>query len=120
MSDDYKGMSDEAAKEYEKRQAEPLFKTAKSMIPEPLLKEHYDNLLCGYHKRDGCMVIVRDVSFYACLYHQAMQATGTDFFMYYKLLTDNDLERMTSQQHTKLQARRQYMQRWMDNFPRGA
>jgi len=120
MSDDYKGMSDEAAKAYEERQKEPLFKSAKDMIPMEQTKQHFDNLICGFQKRQGCMVLVRDTSFYACLYHQAMQATGTDFFMYYGLLTDNDFERMTSQQHAKLEARRKYMQKWLDNYPRGA
>lgn len=120
MSDDYKGMSKEAEEEYNKRQNEPLFQNARNMIPMEQVKAHYENLLCGFNKRTGCQLLVRDKSFYACIWHQAMQATGTDFFLYYSLITDNDLERMTAKQHTLLEQRREYQQRWMDRFPRGA
>lgn len=113
-------MDKENEEAYNKRQAEPLFKSAKDMIPMEQVQQHFENLLCGYHKRYGCNLLVRDVSFYACIWHQAMQATGTDFFLYYKLLTDNDLDRMTTQQHKQLEERRRYQQRWMDRFPRGA
>ena len=116
----YKGMSDEAAKEYEKRQNEPLFKSAKEMIPIEQVRQHFENLICGYNKRYGCQLLVRDTSFYCCIYHQAMQAVGTDFMMYYRLINDNDLDRMTAQQHNLLEKRRTYMTKWLDNFPRGA
>jgi len=118
--DDYKGMSKEAEEEYNKRQNEPLFTSAKNMIPMEQVKAHYENLVCGYNKRDGCQLLIRDKSFYCCMWHQAMQAIGTDFFFYYKNMTDNDLERMTSKQHTLLEQRREYMQKWMDRFPKGA
>lgn len=119
--DDYKGMSDEAAADYEKAQARiSPWNTAKNMIPAPQVKQHFENLLCGYHKRYGCNLLVRDVCFYACIWHQAMNATGTDFFMYYNLLTDNDLERMTAAQHKALEQRHRYELKWLDNFPRGA
>lgn len=113
-------MDKEAEEAYNKRQNEPLFHSAKDMIPMEQVQQHYENLLCGYNKRDGCQVIKRDKSYYACIWHQAMQALGTDFFWYYKLLTDNDLERMTTPQHKQLEERRVYMQKWMDNYPRGA
>jgi hypothetical protein len=120
MSSEYKGMSDEAAAEYEKRQAEPLFQTASSMIPMAEVKQHFENLLCGYHKRYGCNLLVRDVCFYACIWHQAIQATGTDFFMYYRLINDNELDRMSAAQHTALEERHRYETKWCNNFPRGA
>jgi hypothetical protein len=110
----------EAEDAYNERQRAPLFQNAKEMIPMEQVKQHFENLLCGYHHRYGCNLLIRDISFYACVYHQAMQATGTDFFWYYHLLTDNDLERMTAEQHTKLEQRRKYEQKWMDNFPKGA
>lgn len=112
-------MDKEAEEAYNKRQNEPLFKTAKDMIPMEQVQKHYENLLCGFAKRDGCKLLVRDRSYYACLWHQAMQAVGTDFFMYYYLLNDNDLERMNARQHKLLEERRLYQQKWMDRFPRG-
>jgi hypothetical protein len=113
-------MDKEAEEAYNKRQNEPLFKSAKAMIPMEQVKAHYENLICGYHKRDGCQLLVRDRCFYACIWHQAMQATGTDFFMYYRLLTDNDLDRMTAVQHKALEERHRYETKWCNNFPRGA
>jgi hypothetical protein len=121
MSDDeYKGMSDESAKAYEERQNEPLFKNASSMIPMEQVKQHYENLMCGFHDKDGCEVIKRDRSFYACIWHQAMQAIGTDFFWYYRLVNDNELSRMSAEQHKQLEQRRKYQTSWLDNYPRGA
>ena len=121
MSDsDYKGMSHDAEEAYNKRQEEPLFKSAKEMIPMEEVKAHYDALVCGYNKRTGCQVLVRDTSFYCCMYHQAIQAVGSDFMMYYKLINDNELDRMNPEQHRLLEQRRKYMGKWMDNFPRGA
>lgn len=116
----YQGMSKEAEEEYNKRQNEPLFKKATDMIPMEQVKQHFENLLCGFHKRTGCQLLVRDTSFFACIYHQAIQATGTDFFMYYKLINDNDLERMSAEQHKNLELRRRYMLSWLNNYPRGA
>lgn len=113
-------MDKEAEEAYNQRQNEPLFKTAKTMIPMEQVKQHYENLLCGYHKRTGCDLLVRDIAFYACIWHQAMNATGTDFFMYYRLFTDNDLERMTAAQHKALEDRYRYEMLWLDNYPRGA
>lgn len=53
--DNYKGLSDEAAKEYEKRQAEPLFKTVKDLIPMEQVKEYYGSefevFLCDNHHK---------------------------------------------------------------------
>ena len=119
-NDDYKGMSPEGEEAYNKRQNEPLFKSAKEMIPMEEVKAHYEALVCGYHQRTGCQVLVRDTSFYCCMYHQAMQAIGTDFMMYYKLINDNEMDRMSPLQHKALEERRRYMLRWMENFPRGA
>lgn len=118
-SDDYKGMSHDAEEAYNKRQNEPLFKSAKDMIPMEQVQAHYESLVCGYHKTHGCQLLVRDPSFYCCMWHQAMQAIGTDFFFYYKNMTDNDLDRMTAKQHSQLEERRIYQQKWMDNYPRG-
>ena len=120
MTEDYKGMSHDAEEAYNKRQNEPLFKTAKDMIPMEQVKAHYEALVCGYHKRLGCNLLVRDPSFYCCIYHQAIQAVGTDFFLYYNLITDNDLDRMNAEQHKNLELRRRYMLAWLDNYPRGA
>jgi hypothetical protein len=117
---DYKGMSKEAEEDYNKRQEEPLFKSARDLVPMEQLKEYSESLLCGYNKRTGCSLLVRDTSFYACMYHQAMQALGTDFMMYYKLMNDNELDRMSPFQHKALEQRRRYMMRWIENFPRGA
>jgi hypothetical protein len=114
---EYKGMSQEGEDAYNKRQNEPLFKSAKDMIPMKQVQEHYENLVCGYK---GCQIIKRDKSFYCCIWHQAMQAVGTDFFWYWKLINDNELDRMTSHQHTLLEERRVYMTKWCDNYPRGA
>lgn len=113
-------MDKETEEEYNKRQAEPLFHSAKDMVPMEQVKQVYENLQCGYKKRDGCELLVRDKSFYACIWHQSMQATGTDFFMYYNLINDNELSRMSSEQHRKLEERRKYEEAWMNNFPRGA
>ena len=110
-------MDPEAEDAYNKRQAEPLFKSAKDMIPMEQVKQHFENLKCGYK---GCQLLVRDKSFYACIWHQAIQAIGTDFLWYYKLINDNELERMSAYQHKALEARRRYMMKWCDNFPRGA
>lgn len=115
--DDYKGMSKDSEEDYNKRQNEPLFKTSKDMIPMAQVQQHFENLICGFK---GCQVIKRDKSFYACIVHQALQAVGTDFFMYYRLINDNEMERMSPLQHTKLEQRRKYMMSWCDNFPRGA
>jgi hypothetical protein len=120
MTDDYKGMSHDAEEAYNKRQNEPLFKKAQDMLPMAQVKEHFENLVCGYHKYDGCDLLVRDSSFYACLYHQAIHAYGTDFFMYYNLLNDNELYKMTANQHKRLEDWHSYNKRWLDNFPRGA
>ena len=49
-----------------------------------------------------------------------MQATGTDFFMFYSLMNDNELDRMTAKQHHKLEIRRKYETEWLNNFPKGA
>lgn len=119
-SDDYKPMSQEGEEAYNKRQNEPLFKKAQDMIPMEQVKEHFENLVCGYNKRDGCNILVRDKSFYCCIYHQAIQAIGTEFMMYWKLINDNEMDRMTPQQHKRLEERYQYNVRWLDNFPRGA
>lgn len=113
-------MSDEAAKAYEERQREPLFKSARGMIPMEEVRQHYANLICGYNKRDGCKLQVRDKSLYACMYHQAIQAIGTEFFLYYNMMTETELYEMSPEQHDKLEARHRYMTKWLDNFPRGA
>lgn len=112
----------ESEEAYNKRQAEPLFKSAKEMIPMEQVQKHYENLLCGFNKRDGCQLLVRDRSYYACIWHQAIQSTGTDFEMYYNLLmnNENDLSKMSPDQFTKLEQKRVYEKAWMDNFPRGA
>ena len=116
MTDDYKGMSDEAARDYEERQKAPLFKSARDMIPMEQLKAHQDNLVCGYNKRDGCKVLVRDKSLYACIYHQAMQAVGTDFFLYYNFINANEYAAMNDDQRDKLVQRHEYMMKWLDDF----
>lgn len=113
-------MSHDAEEAYNKRQAEPLFKSAKDMIPMEQVKEHFENLICGYHKHTGCNVLVRDPSFYCCIYHQAIQAVGTDFMMYYNLINDHELSQMSAEQHKNLELRRRYMLSWLDNYPRGA
>lgn len=115
--EDYQGMSRDSEIDYQKRQNEPLFKKAQDMIPMEQVKQHFENLKCG-HK--GCNGIVRDKIFYACIIHQALQAVGTDFTMYYNLINDNELERASSEQIRRLEKRRVYMQRWLDNFPMGA
>lgn len=119
-NEDYEGMSKESEDAYNKRQNEPLFKSAKDMIPMEQVKAHFENLVCGYHKRDGCQLLVRDKSFYCCMWHQAMKAIGTDFFLYYNGMTDDDLQRMTAKQYSALEKRRDYMLAWMDNYPRGS
>lgn len=119
-SDDYKGMSKEGEEPYNKRQNEPLFKKAQDMIPMEQVQEHYKNLICGYNKMDGCIVQVRDKGLYACIYHQAIQALGTDFMMYHKLINENEYYKMTPAQHKTLEERYRYNTRWIDNFPRGA
>lgn len=106
----------ESEEAYNKRQAEPLFHSAKDMIPMEQVQEHFENLQCGYK---GCQVIKKDKSYYACIYHQIVKSIGTDFFWYYQRMTDNDLERMTAQQHAAIEKRRQYMQKWLDNYPKG-
>jgi hypothetical protein len=117
MSEDYKGMSEESAREYEEAQRRPMFRRASAM---PQVKEHFDNLVCGYARRTGCKVQLRDPRLYACIYHQAMQAIGTEFFVYYGLVSEADRSKMSFEQIENLENRREYMTKWMDNFPRGA
>jgi hypothetical protein len=116
---DYPGMSKEAEEDYNKRQAEPLFKTSKDMVPMEQVRKVFDNQICGYSKRDGCKVLTRDKSFYACIVHQTFQSIGTDFFTYYNLITDEELEKMNASQHQRLEERHAYMTRWLDSFSQG-
>lgn len=121
MSEDYKGMSHDAEEAYNKRQAEPLFKSAKSMMPMEQTKSYYDNLVCGYRKRDGCQILTRDKSLYACIYHQAMQSVGTDFFLYYSMINANEFAAMSDEQRDMLIQRHECMTKWLNDFsPAGA
>lgn len=112
----YSGMSKEAEEDYNKRQNEPLFKTAKQMIPVEQVNRYYENLKCGFNKRDGCQLLVRDKSLYACIYHQAIQATGEDFMLYYNMMNDNEYEKLKSWQLDKLEERKTYMLQWLKNY----
>jgi hypothetical protein len=115
-------MDPEAEEAYEERQKAPLFQNARDMVPMEQVKQVFENLQCGYAKRDGCKLLVRDRSFYACLWHQAMQATGEDFMIYHRLImeNDNEISRMSSQQHKKLEERYVYEKQWLkDNFHGG-
>lgn len=116
MTEDYKGMSHDAEEAYNKRQAEPLFKSARDMIPMEAVKQHFDNLICGYRKRDGCQVMVRDKSLYACIYHQCIKAIGTEFFLYYNMINANEYAAMNDDQRDKLIERKEYMTKWLNNF----
>ena len=112
-------MNKEAEEEYEKRQAEPLFKSARDMIPMEQVKEVYENLQCGNAKRKGCKIQKNSANLYLCVVCQMLQAIGTDFFAYEKQLTDNMLFNMTDWQHKAYTERLEYNQKWLNNYPRG-
>ena len=113
-------MDKEAEAEYERRQAEPLFKSAKDMIPMQQVEQHYENLQCGNAKRKGCKIPKNSANQYLCTVCQMLKSLGTDFFEYEKQLTENMLYNMTKWQHEAYNERREYNKTWLDNFSRGA
>jgi len=98
----------------------PIFNKASTLIPMDQVKKHYDNLVCGNSKRYGCKIQKDSENLFLCLVCQMLQAFGTDFFHYEKMLQERHLFQMTDTQHKQYNEALDYWTRWCDNYPRGA
>lgn len=117
--EDYRGMSKDSEIDYQRRQAEPMFKSAKQLTPMNQLARHYENLECG-NKKKGCIIPKNHAVMAWCPVCTMLMAMGTNFFEYEGKLTEEMVWKMTEWQRAAWQSKREYWNSWLDNYPRGA
>ena len=96
------------------------FSKASTLIPMDQVTQHFNNLVCGNANRYGCKIQKDWENLYLCLVCQMLQAFGTDFFHYERLLQERHLYQMTDLQHKQYNQAHDYWTRWSDDYPRGA